>query len=133
MADTLTITLTRRPPVTILKEDWPVLASAHYHDYDGEHEFQANQHWKGRLSVRQHEDGRAVVYAVCEHSTNWASGRGYQQRAGDLLPAGSTLDAIIEAIRAVHARITVVDEDHAQDWALLADECIADLPAETLT
>lgn len=128
---TRTITLTGRPPVRIREDAWPVLASASYHDYDGQYDFQAAEHYRGRLTVRQHADGRAVVYAVCTYDTAWVERRGYEQRAGDLLPAGS-LDDIIEAIRRVHASIDIVDEDHMDMWRLLADECIADLPAEEI-
>ena len=130
-----TITLTGRPPVSIHEDDWPILAEASYHDWDNQYEFQANQHWRGSLIVRHHNDdgrNRAIVYAVCSYTTQYQGDRGYVQKAGELLPADATMEQIVAAIRRVHASIDIVDVDHRDMWRLLADECIADLPAEEL-
>ena len=141
-AKTRTITLTGRPPVKIVEEQWPVLAEASYHDYEGEYDFQSFRHWRGSIVLRQHADGRAIVYAVCTYQTACQNENGYAQRAGELLrpaafPTGQTVGGaetadIIAAIRRVHASIDIVDDDHLDMWRLLADECIADLPAEEL-
>lgn len=111
-----TITLTERPPVVIAEDNWPVIACAT--DHDNQHECQANTVWL--IRVRQHEDGRAIVYAVKD------SGPGGQcigfraTRAGELLASG---DEICAAIRRV---------GEAADCSDLIDDCIADLPAEEL-
>lgn len=127
-----TITLTGRPPVKINENEWPILAEASYHDYDNQYEFQANRHWKGFIRVRQHEDGRAIVYAKCDFHSQWQGESGYMQKAGELLSGGATVEEIVAAIGRVHECIDIVDESHADHWRLLAEECVADLPAEEL-
>ena len=127
-----TITLTDRPPVTIREADWPEIAAAAYHDFDGQYDFQSNRNWRGFVRVRQHADGRAIVYSRCWYDSQFQGERGYDQRAGELLDKEHTTEALIAAIKRVHDSIDVVDDDHAQQWHLLGAECIADLPAEVL-
>lgn len=117
----LTITLTGRPPVSIDRDLWPVLCSAHRHD-GREYESQANRHF--RLTVRQHQDGRAVVYG--SYQSNWQDER--DRRGGELLTAdqaGLAHDSITDAIRRV---CDALDFDRA-----VAEECIASMPAEVLS
>jgi hypothetical protein len=132
MSTTRTITLTDRPPVRIREDEWPILAEASYHDYDGEYASQSFRHWRGWLKVRRHQDGRTLVYAVCEHETAHRGERGYEQRAGELLPAATSMEEIVAAIKRVHSTIDIVDEDHRDQWRLLAGECIASLPPEEI-
>src|SRR5216684_1858168 len=101
---TLTITLTGRAPVTVDKAEWPIIASSKRHD--GQVEVQANRTW--RLAVRQHADGRAIVYGV--YDTNWQGAHG--KRGGELLAAGDDIPAAIARV-AEH----VGCED-------IADECV---------
>lgn len=127
-----TITLTDRPPVRFADRDWPVIANSHYHEWDGEFQPQANREWRGYVRVRQHADGRSIVYAWAWHTTALRGGRGYQQHAGELLEPGADL---VSAIHRVHNTINVVYEEGCsihERWRLLAAECIADLPAEDL-
>ncbi len=108
-----TITLFDRQPVRIRVDDWAQIASAK--DWDNQYEFQANRTWN--LRVRQHADGRAVVYGT--YSTQF---QGERDRAGgELLANGADIAA---AIRRVGERM--------QFGADLIDECIADLPAQAL-
>jgi hypothetical protein len=110
MAEKLTVTLTGRAPVTIIKDDWPIIASAK--DWDNQHECQANRTW--RLTVRQHEDGRSLIYGVYE--TQWQNESG--RRGGELLDVGADIPAAIYRV----AEYLGFDRN-------LADQCIADLPA----
>jgi hypothetical protein len=110
--DTLTITLTDRPPLRVVKPQWPVIASADAHD-GREYESQANRRWT--LRVRQNADGRAVVYGT--YSTNWQGE--HDRRAGELMGARGD---IVTAIRRVAEAIGAPDR--------LAAECIANLPPE---
>lgn len=110
--DTLTITLTGRAPVRIRRADWPVIASAAYHD--GADDSEANRRW--RLTVRQHADGRVVVYGV--YASSWQGER--DCRGGELVAPG---EDIAEAIYRV--------ADHL-GFRWLADDAIADLPAEEI-
>lgn len=127
-----TITLTGRPPVKIVEDDWPELAEASYYDYEGQYDFQSFRYWRGFVRVRQHSDGRAIIYARCWYDTAYQAERGYSQHSGEMLPSGCTTEDIISAIQRVHGLIDIVDEEHRDQWRLLADECIADLPAQEL-
>lgn len=110
----LTITLTGRPPVRIRMLEWPIIARAS--DWDNENEYQANRTWK--LLVRQHADGRTLVYAI--HTTQYQGESNY--RGGKLIEPGVDVPA---TIRRVGERMGQCDR--------LIDECIADLPAEDLS
>jgi hypothetical protein len=109
----LTITLTDRPPVRITKDTWPVIASAK--DWRGQYESQATRTW--RITVRQHEDGRSIVYGA--YTTQWQGETG--RRGGELLEAGADLAA---AIRRVGEDLALTD--------IVIERCIADLPAVDL-
>jgi len=107
----LTITLTGRRPVRIDKGDWPVIASVTW--YDGEVPSEAFRHW--RLTVRQHADGRSIVYGV--YSTAFRGER--DRRGGELLPPGADIPAAVHRVA-----------EHLGFDPRLAEEVIADLPAE---
>ena len=108
---TRTITLTGRPPVTIKESAWPKIAGGRVHD-GGEFDHQANR--SGTLIVRQHADGRAIVYGI--YVTCWQNER--NKRAGELLDAGADLPA---AIYRVADAIGYGETE-------LAESTIADLP-----
>lgn len=111
------ITLTGRPPVKVQEDLWPIIARARRHD--GEVEYQANRKWY--LAVRQHADGRTIVYGS-EQAGNGGVHRGYEEaRAGEIVaPGGDVASAIIR-----------VGED-ARCSKAMQDDCIADLPAVDL-
>lgn len=112
-----TITLSDRPPVTVNKDAWPVIASDS--SFNGQHKCQANRVWW--IRVRQHEDGRTLVYGA-EETGNGGMPIGYRETyAGFLLAAG---EDIVRAIRRVAGAI-----GHEE----MAGAVIADLPAEDLT
>jgi hypothetical protein len=131
---TRTITLTDRPPIRIDEDNWPLVASSQDKEHDGQVECQANQKSYWNLRVRQHEDGRAIVYATYDYTSNWQGARDYSAKHGVLLPVGTTAEAIVSAINDVSETMSGC-EHHGDDsarWATLADECIADMPAEEL-
>lgn len=92
-AKTRTITLTDRAPVRIVEAEWPEIASAR------------EDSWS--LRVRQHDDGRILVYGV-----------NGDVRGGELLPHDAGL---VNAITRVAATCGVP-----------AAKCIGDLPAEEI-
>lgn len=124
-----TITLTNRPPVKITESDWPTLASAVKNDHDGQVECQANRRWKAYLNVRQHADGRAIVYGGADYSSQWQGERASVERAGVLLDAGAD---VIAAINAVAATLSELAPDQEERIRRVARETIADLPAVEL-
>ena len=107
-----TITLTDRRPVTIVEADWPCVARTKW--YEGEHEHQANR--RGHLTVRQHADGRAIVYGTYTSQFLQES----DLSGGEIVASG---DDLPEAINRVAASISLPN---------IAQDCIADLPAEQL-
>ncbi len=132
---TRTITLTGRPPVKIHEEDWPVIAEAVQSDWDNQYEFQANRKWSWTVKVRQHEDGRTLVYAAYSYTSNFQDERGYSAKHGVLLDAeDATTEGVCRAIESVCSDMAdaEADDDYSARWKTLAAECIADLPAEEL-
>jgi hypothetical protein len=134
----LTITLTGRPPVKITKDEWPVIASADAKEYDNQYEFQANRTAAWKLIVRQHEDGRAIVYAIHNYSSQYQGESGRDVRGGELIDAGADLPKAIDRVaEVIEARMPVDDGSNGHHWGQgvfprLAHECIADLPAVEL-
>ena len=128
---TRTITLTGRAPVQIQEEDWPEVAFARNDEHDGEVECQSNCRSKWAVRVRQHKDGRAIVYATYSYDTNWADSGNYAARRGVLLDPGEDICRAIEAVCADIASAECCEGDAAR-WPTLAHECIADLPAEQI-
>jgi len=113
---TITITMTDRAPLRVTKDTWPLIASASGHD--GQHASQANHAWY--LNVRQHADGRSLVYGAHDEGPG-GSHSGFRPRwAGFLTPS---TDGVVRAIRRVEELLGVPG---------LGDECISDLPAEQL-
>lgn len=122
-----TITLTNRPPVKIDEDNWPVIASAADKDWDNEYDFQANQAWKWSITVRQHKDGRAIIYATYTHTSQWAGSNDTYDKQGEYL---AYKDVPYEHI--CTAIINVCAQMQGERWDALKDECIADLPPEDL-
>lgn len=123
------IVLSERRPVTIALEDWPVIADARRFWGGSGHECQANE--TGYIRVRQHADGRTLVYCSRDSGPGGME-IGYRGAEGGFLlpgagpvdhPSQSHQDEIVRAIRRCGG---IINADE------LADECIADLPAEEI-
>ena len=117
-SEKIKIPMSERRPLSIVKADWPLIASADRHD--GQVECQANHLWT--IRVREHADGRRLVYGWVREGNGgvYAGWRGAE--GGFLVEAGDEA----ETIRAIRRIGGIIDDDR------LADECIADLPAEDL-
>lgn len=124
------ITMSERAPLKILAEDWPVVAEARWHS--GELECQANE--EAFIRVREHSDGRRIVYSDRDRGPGGMPIK-YRGTAGgylvDALPrdvegraGGPDEDGTVRAIRRAVGVIGMLE---------LADECIADLPAQDFT
>ena len=109
---TRTITLTDRPPVKIKDVDWDVIAESKW--FEGQYDFQANR--SGWLKVRQHADGRTIVYGA--YDTRFQTE--VSLRGGELLDKGADIAAAINR---------VAETCNATECAA---DCIADLPAEEI-
>lgn len=122
--DMITITMSERRPLKIDKAAWPLIATAFRHD--GAVECQANHEWM--ISVREHADGRRIVYGWLQ-AGNGGVHAGWRGSAGGYLLSRAELEADAmesETIRAIRRVGGIIDDDK------LADECIADLPAEEM-
>jgi hypothetical protein len=120
-----TITLTGRRPVTISDADWPGIAgasgdsgsTADYMRY--EQRLRSGELDKYWIRVRQHADGRVLVYAAFDAAHAWTGNS--DCRGGELLSAGADIAA---AIGRVGEECGIPDR--------VIRECIASLPAEEL-
>lgn len=104
------ITLTDERPVLVTDEEWPVVASAS-HDKDGSGN-QANR--RQYMRVRQHADGRCLVYGWSESSWQGEHGRQAGFRA--------TPDDCPRQLRMVAGLVGI------EEWLVM--QCISDLPAQ---
>lgn len=136
-----TITLTGHPPVMIREDEWPVIAHGYADDDDSNNPGNPpNREWERDIRVRQHADGRVLVYGIYSYSTNFQGENGASARAGVLLNEPATTEQITEAIRQVGNDLTAAEDDAAIDdnqrdsrqWRNAVRETIADLPAEEL-
>jgi len=120
----LKIEMSERRPLTITVADWPRVAYGE--DYAGQYDFQSFD--GARISVRQHADGRSIVYG---YAGDWDGG-GRPERenrtAGYLVAAGDDVVRAIHRVAGVLAGASCVGEmAHAA-----ARACIADLPEEAI-
>jgi hypothetical protein len=113
------ITMSERRPLSIDPDLWPTVAEADWHN--GTVACQANT--VRCIRVRQHADGRRIVYGFQDAGPGGQHIGTRNPAGGFLLPDGSSDDETIRAIRRVGGIL---------DDAELAEECIADLPAESI-
>lgn len=117
----IVVTMSERSPLKLDPELWPLIADVSRHD--GQVECQANREWA--IKVREHEDGRRVVYGWVRRG-NGGMPIDYRGASGGyLVGAGDDVDS--ETIRAIRRVAGIIDYDQ------LGADCIADLPAEELT
>jgi hypothetical protein len=132
---TVKITLSERRPVRIDPEEWPVIASAKRFWGGNGIACQANE--EAWIKVRQHDDGRTLVYCDRDRGPGGMPIEYRGSSGGFLLPpayvqgngpdAGRSLPSETdEIIRAIRRCAGIIDSDE------LGDECIADLPAEEI-
>lgn len=134
-AKTRTITLTGRRPVKIVEDEWPQIADGTEKDWDNTYEFQANRTWKADIRVRQHTDGRSIVYGHFDYDTAFQGKSGFLCRAGELLDAGD--DVAIAIDRVAQELIQAAEDSPCAEKAAqmirgAMRECIASLEPETI-
>lgn len=106
------MTLTSKRPVAIQKDSWPVIAAA---NEERDHSGRALPR-RFYLTVRQHQDGRTLVYGRKESDLHGEK----MLRAGELLEVGADIPTAI---------LRVSEDLEASN---IAQRCIADLPAVPL-
>jgi len=128
-----TITLTDRSPVRVNEDEWPVVAyGARTEDDDDGRGNPPNWTTTRAIRVRQHADGRAIVYGIYDHSTNFQGERDHVARRGVLLEPSVGWEQIIDAIRVVGRQLAEAEDEAEAEWRTAVQACIADLPAEEL-
>lgn len=115
------VLMSERAPVKIDPEDWAIIAEAA--DYSGPHESQANHKWF--IKVREHEDGRRLVYGQLVRGPGGAPAGWKSAYAGFVIDPKKD-DVSNETVRAIR-RVAGLIGNHD-----LGSECVADLPVETL-
>ena len=141
-AKKITITLTDARPVKIIEADWPSIAEGRHEEYDSHIQCQSNRTTKAWVKVRQHDDGRTLVYGCYDYSTAWQGESGATYRDGQLItpsaedyPTEARGDfwcgqPIIDAIKDVCA--TLANRSQSGFWSDIAAEAIADLPGQEI-
>lgn len=116
-----TITLTDRNPVKIREDEWPQIASGDerpgsFANGTPKPDYETDRY---TIRVRQHADGRVLVYGVVDAATAWT--RTEDWRGGELLAKGGDIAAAIKR----------VGKDGEMPESVIR-ACVADLPAEEL-
>ncbi|GAC1541205.1 MAG: hypothetical protein NVS3B10_05720 [Polyangiales bacterium] len=132
--------MSERRPLKVDPDEWPVIASADWHD--GQVECQANN--IRRIKVREHRDGRRIVYGFQNAGDGGQYAGTRNPSAGYLVEVETVVEghgSPADMRRAYAARDAKRDEETVRairrvggvlgDDAL-ADECIASLPAEDI-
>ena len=124
MSERIKIRMTNRAPVTVLDEEWPVLARAEGDSYagnDGGRHSQAliqGELDEYMISIRAHADGRCIVYGDISGSIWTGTEHNY---------AGEILESFADMVAAL---VRVGSDAGVPD--VLVRECIAALPAEEM-
>jgi hypothetical protein len=135
-----TITLTNRRPVRINEDNWPCIAEGQWCDHDGQIRAQANREWNLWICVRQHADGRALVYGAYEYSTSFERERDFVARAGVMLPGllatpDRICTTIVDVGKTLASRLSDAKDNAAEGLChvnAVVSGCIANMPPEIL-
>jgi hypothetical protein len=130
---TSTITLTGRPPVRVSDDNWPVIAFGTSEYYNSEYREDATRDYDAWISVRQHDDGRAVVYGTFVFRTKYRNEDDVVINAGNTVAPGQNIAQAISRVGFdIRDRLRRENEDSLRVIREAVDECIADLPPDDL-
>jgi hypothetical protein len=119
-----TITLTKANPVVIETDYWQIISST------SENISYKNGTSKWFLAVRQHEDGRAIVYATYSRSDSDSKRSIFHKRGIVISPQKDIAEAIYE-VSGQMEECRHFDTDGSM-WSELAATCCAGLPIISL-
>ena len=122
------IHLTNRRPVSIVDAEWPLLVNVGYDEHRGGQVYDATREAHGFLRIREHADGRAIVYARRWNCSAVQGEQEWNDYAGEL----TTSPVDIEAIKRVHGGMTLHGDDYLDVWDGLIDRAISSLPPEVI-
>jgi len=136
-----TITLSNRRPVRINEAEWPVIATGYSAAWLGE-QHSPSRTWSCRITLREHADGRALVYGVATLDTVYSDEQDIVLRAGDLVDAEADLSTAIDKLRDDLLIRLGGDDDPggddnpdgklAQQIKKACDQAISQLPAQDI-
>ncbi len=116
------IVLSESRPVTVDPDVWPLVVKVTW--FSGQHECQANE--EAYISVRQHADGRAIVYGYRDRGPGGMPVKYEGTRAGYRVDAKNGQPDYNEIVRSIRRVAGVIDLDN------LGAECVAELEPEAL-
>jgi len=131
-----TITLTGRSPVIIVEADWPMLAQGR-EEIDSRNGTPLPNYERAlwRLCVRQHADGRAIVYGVADPpSAGWPTHGCSAWRGGRLILSTEVQPTPDDPSGLAHWILRVGGDLERLGGApeTVIRDCLASLPAEEL-
>lgn len=104
-------------PVTIVTKDWPQIAHGRW--FSGEHACQAfDEDW---LRVREHADGRCIVYGYSGDGDGGSRPKRETRRGGQMLTGAIDRPALVRCMRDVALSLDLHES--------VVRDAIADLPA----
>jgi hypothetical protein len=112
--------------VRIVEDEWPIIAEGKAEWWSASNATRAVEVF---VRVRQHADGRAIVYGRWKYETRWHGERGRIERVGSLLESGADVVAAIRSVGDDLCKQAGGDDDLV---AMAMWRCIADLPAEEI-
>lgn len=116
------IAMTGRRPVSIDKEDWPLVSKAEWHN--GQYDFQANE--IRRVVVREHADGRRLVYGLHDSGPGGTNIGFRSKHAGFLVEANCNSVDEQSTVHAIRKVADIIGDER------LGEECISGLPSEDI-
>jgi len=127
MENRILIFLTDRPPVAIEDDKWPIIAEA-----DDVEIIDGWMYIERMIAVRQHQDGRAVVYAGYSVKSNGNDNTNYNVSHGQILLTAFNNKEICAIIMTLENQMGTYEKDHGDllRWQRIKETCIQDMPAE---
>ena len=120
-------------PILIDSLQWPIVAKGARSACDNQYEFQAFRRWKASITVRQHTDGRAIVYGHYEFSTQYPMEEDCDLRDGVHCSAGADIPLVIRQVaQALETDAAASEQEHGDIIAKAMRDCLANMPPKMI-
>lgn len=133
----LVVHMTGRRPISIVRDDWPLIAWGVEEEYNGQVRDESHETGDASIRVRQHSDGRLLVYGAFAYVCGHPNSPSHDASAGAIYPAGSDIaEAIDEIVETMHAKLAKQSRGQYVPCETLIDRaaqgCLADLEPEAI-
>jgi hypothetical protein len=136
-SEKIEITLTSAQLVSVTETQWPEIAIAKVTRQEWEKDstwgWDVVRSWRAWLHVRQHKNGRAIVYGSAHHATGWCEKtkdeKEYKVYAGVLTEPNANLETAINDVAGTLAELIGDDLDTGK----LVRRCLAALARHRMT